>query len=81
MSLLGDGVHCRLSLVPGNLETRRVVTCQFSDAHSQLLISTLEAEEPGSAGGTHSEMRLLWGAKQSFFLLLSDHIFGPCTHL
>lgn len=76
MSLLSDGVQCRLSLVSGNPETRRVVTCQFSDAHSQLPLSTLEAEEAGSAGGTHSEMRLLRGAKQSFlFLLLSDHFF------
>lgn len=80
MSLLGDGVQCRLSLVSGNLEPRKVVTCQFSDAHTKLLLSILEAEEPGSAGGPHSEMLLLRGAKPSCFLL-SDHIFGHCTHL
>lgn len=59
MSLLSDGLQCLLSLVSGNPETRRVVTSQFSDAHSRFPLSTLEAEESGSAGGTHSEMRLL----------------------
>lgn len=76
MSLLSDGLQCRLSLVSGIPETRRVMTYQFPDAHSHLPHSTLEAEEPGSAGGTDLEVRLLTGSKQSFLLLLSDHFFG-----
>lgn len=58
------------------------VACVFSDAHPQLLLLSLEAGEPGSADadGMHSEMVLLRGAKQSYFFLPSDHIFGDCTH-
>lgn len=75
MSLLSDRVQCLLSLVSGNPETRRVVTSQFSDAHSQFPLSTLEAEVAGSAGGTHLEMRLLRGCEAIFPFFFSQITF------
>ena len=72
MSPLGYGVQCRLNLASGHPRTRRLVTCRFSDAHPQLLVPSLEAEEPGSDDGTLSEMLLLTGAEQQVSLTFED---------
>lgn len=40
------------------------MTCQLSDAQPQLLVPSLEAEEPGLADGTLLKLLLLRGAKQ-----------------
>lgn len=48
------------------------MTYRFCDAHPWLLVPSLEAEEPGSANGTLSEMLRLTGAKQHVQLLSSS---------